>query len=255
MPAAFIGHGSPMNALEPNRFTDAWRTFADSSPRPRAVLVVSAHWFVPTTAVTAMAHPRTIHDFGGFPDALFQVKYPAPGSPELAAEVANLLAPTVAVESDMHWGLDHGAWSVLVHLFPDADVPVVQLSIDSSKGIDHHIEVGRALAPLRDEGVLVLGSGNVVHNLRRIEWGGQDHGADWALRFDEAVRAVMTERPAALAELVDHPDYAAAVPTPDHLWPLAYIAGVADAGGTVAEPFAEGPTLGSLTMTSYAVRS
>ncbi len=253
LPAAFIGHGSPLNALERNRFTDAWRSFGASVGRPRAVLAISAHWYVPLTAVTAMAEPRTIHDFGGFPDELFAVQYPAPGSPDLAAEVVSLLDPAPVVADDHEWGLDHGTWSVLVHVFPDADVPVVQLSIDASQGIEHHLAIGRALAPLRHSGVLVLGSGNVVHNLGRIDWAGEDQGYDWALRFDAAAREIMTTRPGDLAELVDHPDFRAAAPTPEHLWPLAYIAGVADAAGVVAEPFVEGPTMGSLTMTSYVV--
>lgn len=252
-PAAFIGHGSPMNALDRNRYTDAWRAFGASVTRPRGVLAVSAHWYVPVTAVTSMAEPRTIHDFGGFPDDLFAVQYPAPGSPDLAAEVIALLDPVPVVADDHQWGLDHGTWSVLAHVFPDADVPVVQLSIDASRGIEHHLALGRALAPLRESGVLVLGSGNVVHNLGRIDWGAEDRGDDWALRFDEAAREIMTTRPGDLAELVDHPDFRAAAPTPEHLWPLAYIAGVADAAGAVAVPFVEGPTLGSLTMTSYLV--
>lgn len=242
-----------MNALDRNRYTDAWRAFGASVTRPRGVLAVSAHWYVPVTAVTSMAEPRTIHDFGGFPDDLFAVQYPAPGSPDLAAEVIALLDPVPVVADDHQWGLDHGTWSVLAHVFPDADVPVVQLSIDASRGIEHHLALGRALAPLRESGVLVLGSGNVVHNLGRIDWAAEDRGYDWALRFDEAAREIMTTRPGDLAELVDHPDFRAAAPTPEHLWPLAYIAGVADAAGVVAVPFVEGPTLGSLTMTSYLV--
>src|SRR5689334_15245293 len=170
LPAAFLGHGSPMNAIEPNRFTEAWRVFGAEMVRPRAILVVSAHWYVEGTAVTAMAQPRTIHDFGGFPRPLYEVRYPAPGSPELAARARDLLAPA-PVELDRGWGLDHGAWSLLVHLFPRADVPIVQLGLDETLTGPEHLALARRLRPLRDEGVLVLGSGNVVHNLHAYAWG------------------------------------------------------------------------------------
>lgn len=253
MPAAFIGHGSPMNTLELNAFTQAWRDFGAALPRPRAILAVSAHWFINGTAVTAMPQPRVIHDFFGFPPELFAFDYPAPGSPEVAQEVADVLKPLqVGLDQDS-WGLDHGTWSVLGHVFPQADVPVVQLSIHAAAPFEYHLELGARLAPLRERGIFIVGSGNVVHNLRRIAWRHGDRGFDWADRFDAHVREVMTTRPAALADTHQHPDYAEAVPTPEHFLPLAYLAGLRSAAGETALPFAEGRTLGSLSMTSYVL--
>jgi len=205
MPAAFLGHGNPMNALEHNRYTEAWREFGSAVERPRAVLVVSAHWYINASAVTAMARPRTIHDFYGFPPELFAVDYPAPGDPALAARVAELADPVWVGEDHDSWGLDHGAWSVLVHAFPAADIPIVQLSVNATKPLGYHLELGAALAPLRHEGVVIVASGNVVHNLSRMDPTRADAGTDWSRRFDEAARRAMVKDPGAVAGLPTHP--------------------------------------------------
>ncbi len=253
MPAAFVGHGNPMNALERNRWTDAWRVFGRSVPRPRAILVVSAHWYVHATAVTAMPRPRTVHDFFGFPPELFDVEYPAPGLPELHEQVADAVSPTWVGADVDSWGIDHGAWTVLRHAFPEADVPVVQLSVNALEDTDHHLQLGAALAPLREDGVLVLGSGNVVHNLRGVSRAVSDAGFDWAQRFDEAARELMLGDPTAVARLDGHRDFDLAVPTPDHFLPLLYVAGLAGAAGTTAEVLVDGYAYGSLSMTSYTI--
>jgi 4,5-DOPA dioxygenase extradiol len=253
MPAAFIGHGNPMNALEVNRYSSAWRAFGKAVPRPRAILVVSAHWFINATAVTAMPKPRTIHDFYGFPKELFEVSYPAPGLPELADEIKEAVQPTwVGTDSDS-WGIDHGTWSVLVHAFPDASIPVVQLSINADKDLDYHLELGRKLAPLRQRGVLVIGSGNVVHNLGAVNWSLADGGYDWAQRFDEEAKARMLSDPAEVASLDGHRDYRNAVPTPDHFLPLLYVAGLAGSSSEDVEVMIDGYTYGSLSMTAYTL--
>ena len=254
MPAAFFGHGNPMNALEVNRYTAAWRAFGEAVPRPRAILVVSAHWYINATAVTAMPRPRTIHDFYGFPDELFGVQYPAPGLPELAEEVGDVVHPTWVGADVDSWGIDHGTWSVLVHAFPDAAIPVVQLSINADKDSGYHLELGRALAPLRERGVLVVASGNVVHNLGSMDWTLTDDGYDWAQRFDEEARARMLTDPGGVATLDGHRDFRTAVPTPDHFIPALYLAGLAAAspGGDV-DVLVDGYAYGSLSMTAYTL--
>lgn len=252
MPALFIGHGSPMNTLELNGYTRAWRALGEGLPRPRAILVVSAHWYIGATAVTAMANPRTIHDFYGFPQALFDFDYPAPGDPDVAGEVVEAVKPDWAGLDHDQWGLDHGTWSVLAHLFPKADIPVLQLSINALQPLDYHLKLGARLARLREQGVLIVSSGNVVHNLRQIEWSKPTDGADWARRFDEAVRTQMGDEPASILKLGEHPDYARAVPTPDHYVPLLYTAALAAAEGRV-QPLIQGYAMGSLSMTSYNV--
>ncbi|MGV1087581.1 MAG: 4,5-DOPA dioxygenase extradiol [Mycobacterium sp.] len=254
MPAAFIGHGSPMNALESNRHTEAWRAFGAAVPTPRAILVVSAHWYINATAVTAMPRPRTIHDFYGFPEQLFEVQYPAPGLPELAGEIADLVEPTwVGADLDS-WGIDHGTWSVLLHAFPDASIPVVQLAINADQPLDYHLKLGAKLAALRERGVLIVGSGNVVHNLRAMNWSLESSAFDWAQRFDDTARLQLLEAPGDVVRLQDSPDFAASAPTPDHFIPLLYFAGLAAAApDDTVGVITDGCAYGSISMTAYSL--
>ncbi len=249
MPAIFFGHGNPMNALSKNDYTDGWVSIGKSIPRPKAVLTVSAHWYVPARAVTANSAPQTIHDFGGFPRELYQVEYPAPGSLELARRVKDLLAP-VSVGLDKSRGLDHGTWSVLRHVFPGADIPVVQLSIDERQPPEFHYEIGKRLAPLRAEGVLVIGSGNIVHNLQTYTWGEYGiHPFDWAMRFEKHIRELLLKGDDALLIAYDGLDRDAmlSVPTPDHYLPLLYVIALRTEEEKVSFPV-EGIDGGSVSM-------
>jgi 4,5-DOPA dioxygenase extradiol len=254
MPSVFFGHGNPLNALQQNAYTAAWTALGKALPRPSAILCVSAHWYLPGTRVTAMASPRTIHDFGGFPRELYEVRYPAAGDPALATRVQELLAP-IAVGRDHEWGLDHGTWSVLCHAFPAADIPVVQLSLDETQPAAFHYTVGKRLAPLRDEGVLIIGSGNLVHNLHAYAWG--RHPAeplDWAVRFEQHARALLLagdDGPLVAYETLGR-DALLAVPTPDHYLPLLYMLAVRRAAEPLTFPV-EGFDGGSISMLTVQV--
>ena len=254
MPVIFFGHGNPMNALSKNVYTDGWVSIGKSIPRPKAVLAVSAHWYIPACAVTANVNPPTIHDFGGFPRELYQVEYPAPGSPELARQVKDLLAP-VSVALDESWGLDHGTWAVLTHVFPNADIPVVQLSIDERQPSMFHYELGKRLAPLRDEGILIIGSGNLVHNLQAYAWG--QHGVepfDWVVRFEKRVRELLLadeDGPLIEYKKLDR-DAVLSVPTPDHYLPLLYVIALRSEGETISFPV-EGFDGGSISMLTVQI--
>jgi 4,5-DOPA dioxygenase extradiol len=254
MPAVFFGHGNPMNALQSNEWTEGWAAVGESIPRPKAILCVSAHWYLPATLVTAQERPRTIHDFGGFPRELYEVEYPAPGMPRLAERVRELLAP-VPVGPDHRWGLDHGTWSVLRHVFPGADVPVVQLGIDETQPAEFHYELAKRLAPLRDEGVLVMGSGNLVHNLHAYAWGRHPTGPyDWAVRFEERARVLIQageHRPLVNYETLGR-DARLCVPTPEHYLPLLYVLALREEGEGVSFPV-EGVDGGSVSMLSVKI--
>ncbi len=254
MPSIFFGHGNPMNAIQTNGYTKAWAEIGRSIPKPKGILCISAHWYISELAVTAMAEPRTIHDFGGFPKELFDVEYPAPGSPGLAARVEELLEGEVAMDTSQ-WGLDHGTWSVLCHVFPDADIPVVQLSIDRRHTPKWHYDFARKLDPLRDEGVLIVGSGNLVHNLRLFLWGSESaEPFDWALRFDKTGRDLI------LADvhesLIDYPslgnDAMLSVPTPEHYLPLLYVLALKRKSDKITFPVS-GFDGGAISMTSVRV--
>jgi 4,5-DOPA dioxygenase extradiol len=252
-PVIFFGHGSPIYAITANRWTQTWKTLATQFPRPKAILSVSAHWYTRGVGVTAMKAPKTIHDFGGFPQALFEVQYPAPGSPELARRVQQLLQPRQVQLDEDQWGLDHGTWSVLVHAYPEADIPVVQLSIDGTQPGAFHYAIGQALKPLRDEGVLVIGSGDVVHNLRMMQR--QDAPAfDWAERFE--AKAIELISKGEHGPLIDYPslgrDAMLSIPTPDHYFPMLYVLGMQEPGEPVSFP-TQGIDIASVSMLSVAI--
>ena len=254
LPAVFFGHGNPMNAVLNNDYTNAWSRIGRAIPRPTAILSISAHWFVPETGVTVATAPRTIHDFGGFPRELFQVQYPAPGDPVLARRVQNLLAP-LAVRLDNSWGLDHGTWSVLRHVYSDADIPVVQLSIDEGKPASFHFEIGKKLASLREEGVLIIGSGNLVHNLHAYAWGRHmPDPYDWAVRFETDAKDLMIA--GEYKPLIDYetlgPEALLSIPTPDHYLPMLYVLATRQQREIITFPI-EGVDGGSISMLTVQV--
>ena len=254
MPVIFFGHGNPMNALFENVYTRGWAEIGRSIPRPEAILCVSAHWYIPAVAVTSMDSPRTIHDFGGFPRELFAVEYPAPGSPELAERVVHLLGEQV-VKDDSHWGLDHGTWSVLCHAYPEADIPVVQLSINEAEPAPFHYQLAQRLGALRDEGVLVIGSGNLVHNLHTYAWGKKDvEPFEWALNFEAAARSLIVNGDHAPLVAYEEmgPDAMRSAPTPDHYLPLIYVLALQRPGDKVSFPV-EGFDGGSVSMTTIMI--
>lgn len=253
MPVLFLGHGSPMNAIELNEFSSGWRAVGKSLPVPVAILCISAHWETRGTFVTAMEKPRTIHDFGGFPQALFEVQYPAPGSPVLAIETSNLITQT-QVGHDETWGLDHGAWSVIKHLYPKADIPVIQLSLDYSMTPQQHYDLAKELSALREKGVLIIGSGNIVHNLRTIDWKNQQGGYDWAIEADTKVRELIADNNH--KPLIDYDKagraFGMAIPTPEHYLPLLYTLAL-QGKNEEASFFNTKTIMGSISMTSVKI--
>ncbi|PKH25339.1 4,5-DOPA dioxygenase extradiol [Enterobacterales bacterium CwR94] len=255
MPALFLGHGSPMNVLEENTYTETWRRLGKALPRPKAIIAVSAHWYTRGTAVTAMAQPRTIHDFGNFPQALFDTHYRAPGSPELAAQIADVLAPVTVVQ-DQEWGFDHGAWGVLIKMYPDADIPVVQLSVDGTQPPLFHYQLGQKLAALREQGIMIVASGNVVHNLRLVRWQGEADPYPWATAFNDTVKANLDwQGPAEqhpLVNFMQHEGAAESNPTAEHYLPLLYVLGARVGDEPVTVPV-DGIVMGSLSMLSVQV--
>jgi len=256
MPVLFVGHGSPMNAIEENEFSKTWENLGKSLPRPKAILCVSAHWETKGTYVTAMPKPQTIHDFGGFPKALYEVQYPAPGSPELAQETKHILTNTV-VELDGKWGLDHGAWSVIRRIYPEADVPVIEMSLDYSQSPQYHFELGKELAALRKKGVLIIGSGNMVHNLRLVAWDKMnepEYGFDWAIQANDKFKQLIMS--GNHKDLINYTslghEVQLAIPTPDHYLPLLYTLALKEKDEALSF-FNDKPVMGSLTMTSVKI--
>ena len=250
MPAVFIGHGTPFNALQSNPFTQAWSAFGKQIPRPKAILAISAHWYIGATVATAMARPPTVHDFYGFPRPMYEIEYPAAGSPELVDTLRDLVSPVWLQRDNGQWGLDHGTWSVLVHMFPEADIPVVQLSIDGRQPPAYHLELGKRLAPLREQGVLVMGSGNIVHNLRLMDRRLVGEGPEWASKFDAMVQRYVREGDdQALLEYERQPFGDLAVPTPDHYLPLLYAVGLRQNDDS-CETIIDGLDIGCVSMTA-----
>ena len=256
MPILFLGHGSPMNAIEENQFVEGFRKVGKTIPKPNAILCISAHWLTKGTKVTAMDLPPTIHDFGGFPKALFDVQYPAPGSSELAKETQQILSP-IAVELDDSWGLDHGAWSVIKHLYPNADIPVIQMSIDYNQPMNYHFELANKLQSLREKGILIIGSGNIIHNLRMVDFANMDkdnYGYDWAIEVREKVNGFLLDgnyNPLIQYEKQSKA-FQLAIPTPDHYIPLLYILGLKQKNEQLSL-FNDKLVAGSLSMTSVKI--
>ncbi len=256
MPVLFLGHGSPMNAIEENEFVAGFRNVAKDLPKPNSILCISAHWYTKGTKVTAMEMPQTIHDFGGFPQALFDVEYPAPGSPSLAKETKDILLPEF-VELDEKWGLDHGAWSVIKHLYPKADIPVVQLSIDYTQPAQFHFDLAKKLQSLRKKGVLIIGSGNIVHNLRLVDFKNiskVDYGFDWAIEARATINSFLSD--GNFQALIDYEKqskaFQLAIPTPDHYLPLIYTLGLKESKDEISL-FNDKLLAGSLSMTSLKI--
>ena len=253
MPVLFLGHGSPMNAIEENEFVTGFRNIGKTIPKPNAILCVSAHWETKGTFVTAMEKPPTIHDFGGFPKALFDVQYPAPGSPSLAEETKNTIKKT-EVGLDYNWGLDHGAWSVIKHLYPDADIPVIELSLDYSQSPQYHYELAKELSSLRQKGVLIVGSGNMVHNLRAIDWEKPGKGFDWAIAANDKLKRLISNNEH--QQLVNYrslgQEIQLSVPTPEHYLPLLYTLGLKQENEKVSF-FNDKEVMGSISMTSFKI--
>lgn len=252
-PVFFIGHGSPMNGIEDNEFSRTWATLGKEIPKPKAVLVISAHWLTKGTHITAMDNPKTIHDFGGFPQELFEVQYPAKGSPELAITTSKLIT-TTKVELDHEWGLDHGTWTVVRHMYPNADIPVLQLSIDFSQPAQYHYDLAKQIASLRNKGVLIIGSGNMVHNLRMVAWDKlqePEYGFDWAIEMNSIFKEKLSDRD--FSALIHYEKLGAAaklaIPTPDHYYPLIYSMALAENNDEISF-FNDKAVGGSLTMTS-----
>jgi len=256
MPVLFVGHGSPMNAIEENEFVEGWRNIGKTIPRPKAILCVSAHWETKGTFVTAVPRPQTIHDFGGFPKALYDVQYPAPGSPELANETKRIITKT-GIGLDEKWGLDHGAWSVIRRIYPEANVPVIEMSLDYSQGPQYHYDLGKQLAALRNKGVLIIGSGNLVHNLRMVAWDKMnepEYGFDWAIQANDKFKQLIQS--GNHKELINYTalgrEVQLAVPSPDHYLPLLYTLALKEENETVSF-FNDKAVMGSLTMTSVCI--
>jgi len=256
MPVLFLGHGSPMNAIEENEFVTGWRNIGKTFPKPRAILCVSAHWETRGTCVTSMEKPATIHDFGGFPRELFEVEYPAPGSPELAMETKAIIKKADVILDDK-WGLDHGCWSVVKHLYPDADVPVIQMSLDYYQSPQHHYDIAKELSPLREKGVLIIGSGNMIHNLHLVNWEKIEEpgfGYDWALEANEKIKnfILVNDHKSLIDYKSQGREINLAVPTPDHFLPLLYSLALKEENETV-NIFNDKAVMGSLTMTSIKI--